>query len=174
MEKKIGVFQEIETPEENLTTAQINDLIKSILEEKSTPERTLDVEAMGISEVISGIGVYIIIPELELSRTFYVDSDTHTFRNNMHTMSLKLNYANDLTKQGKSRENNDYKVGDVVQFNGGSHYISSTADSPIGSPCAAGRAKITLIAKGAKHPWHLIHIDNSTRVYGWVDDGTFS
>ncbi len=174
LEKKIGVFQEIETPEENLTTAQINDLIKSILEEKSTPERTLDVEAMGISEVISGIGVYIIIPELELSRTFYVDSDTHTFRDNMHTMSLKLNYANDLTKQGKSRENNDYKVGDVVQFNGGSHYISSTADSPIGSPCAAGRAKITLIAKGAKHPWHLIHIDNSTRVYGWVDDGTFS
>jgi hypothetical protein len=96
LEKKVGVFQEIKTPEENLTTAQINDLIKSILEEKSTPERTLDVEAMGITEVISGIGVYIIIPELELSRTFYVDSDTHTFRDNMHTMSLTLNYANDI------------------------------------------------------------------------------
>lgn len=96
LEKKIGVFQEIKTPEENLTTAQINDLIKSILEEKSTPERTLDVEAMGITEVISGIGVYIIIPELELSRTFYVDSDTHTFRDNMHTMSLTLNYANGI------------------------------------------------------------------------------
>lgn len=96
LEKKIGVFQEIEMPDENLTTAQINDLIKSILEEKSTPERTLDVEAMGITEVISGIGVYVIIPELELSRTFYVDSDTHTFRDNMHTMSLTLNYANDI------------------------------------------------------------------------------
>ena len=80
LEKKLGVFQEIDRPDESLTTAQINDLIASILDEKSTPERTLDVEAMGIAEVISGIGVYIIIPELGLSRTFYVDEDTHTFK----------------------------------------------------------------------------------------------
>lgn len=177
LEKKIGVFQEIEKPDESLTTAQINDLIASMLDEKSTPERTLDVEAMGIAEVISGIGVYIIIPELGLSRTFYVDSDTHTFKDNMHTMSLKLNYANDLEKKGKSSTDaggKEYKVGDVVQFNGGYHYVSSMAGSPTGSKCAAGPAKITLIAKGAKHPYHLIHTDSSTRVYGWVDDGAFS
>lgn len=65
LEKKIGVFQEIDKPDESLTTAQINDLISSILDEKSTPERTLNVEAVGIAEVISGIGVYIIIPELD-------------------------------------------------------------------------------------------------------------
>ena len=131
---------------------------------------------MGIAEVISGIGVYIIIPELEISRTFYVDEDTHTFEDNKHTMSLKLNYANDLAKEEKGAEDSgkDYKVGDVVQFNGGYHYVSSTASNPTGSKCAAGPAKITLIAKGAKHPWHLIHTDSSTRVYGWVDDGTFS
>ena len=177
LEKKIGVFQEIEKPDESLTTAQINDLIASMLDEKSTPERTLDVEAMGIAEVISGIGVYIIIQELGLARTFYVDSDTHTFKDNMHTMTLKLNYANDLEKKGKSNADaggKEYKVGDVVQFNGGYHYVSSMAGSPTGSKCAAGPAKITLIAKGAKHPYHLIHTDSSTRVYGWVDDGTFS
>lgn len=177
LEKKIGVFQEIEKPDESLTTAQINDLITSMLNEKSTPERTLDVEAIGIAEVISGIGVYIIIPELGLARTFYVDSDTHTFKDNMHTMTLKLNYANDLEKSEKSSTDagsKEYKVGDVVQFNGGYHYVSSMAGSPTGSKCAAGPAKITLIAKGAKHPYHLIHTDSSTRVYGWVDDGTFS
>lgn len=179
LEKKLGVFQEIDRPDESLTTAQINDLIASILDEKSTPERTLDVEAMGIAEVISGIGVYIIIPELGLSRTFYVDEDTHTFKDNLHTMSLKLNYANDLAKEPKGGGdsgggNKDYKVGDVVQFNGGYHYVSSTASNPTGSKCKAGPAKITLIAKGAKHPYHLIHTDSSTRVYGWVDSGTFS
>lgn len=88
-------------------------------------------------------------------------------------MTLKLNYANDLTKKGKN-SSKDYKVGDIVQFNGGYHYISSTASNPTGTECAAGPAKITLIAKGAKHPWHLIHTDSSTRVYGWVDDGTFN
>lgn len=177
LEAKIGVFQEIEQPDESLTTAQINDLISSILDEKSTPERTLSVEAVGISEVISGIGVYIIIPELGLSRTFYVDEDIHTFRDNLHTMSLKLNYANDLSKPGKTTEaaanSKTYKVGDTVNFKGGYHYVSSVASSPTGSKCAAGPAKITLQAKGAKHPWHLIHTDSSSRVYGWVDEGSF-
>lgn len=177
LEEKIGVFQEIEKPDESLTPAQINDLIVSILDEKSTPERALNVEAVGIPEVISGMGVYIVIRELGLSRTFYVDSDVHTFEDNKHLMSLKLNYANDLAKEGKSSDKGagkDYKVGDVVQFNGGHHYVSSAASNPTGTKCSAGPAKITVIAKGAKHPWHLIHTDSSSRVYGWVDDGTFS
>lgn len=179
LEEKIGVFQAIDKPDESLTTAQIKDLVDSMLDEQSTPERTLDVEAVGIPDVISGIGVYIIIKELGLSRTFYVDDDTHIFEDNKHTMSLKLNYANDLSKPGKSSgaesgTSKDYKVGDTVQFNGGYHYVSSTAGNPTGSKCAAGPAKITVVAKGAKHPWHLIHTDSSSRVYGWVDDGTFS
>lgn len=178
LESKIGVFQNIDQPDESLTKAQINDLIDSMLDEQSTPERTLDVEAVGIPDVISGIGVYIIIKELGLSRTFYVDEDTHIFEDNKHTMTLKLNYANDLSKPGKASGaqtgGGEHKVGDIVQFNGGYHYASSTAGSPTGSKCAAGKAKITLVAKGAKHPWHLIHQDSSSRVYGWVDDGTFS
>lgn len=178
LESKIGVFQNIDQPDESLTKAQINDLIDSMLDEQSTPERTLDVEAVGIPDVISGIGVYIIIKELGLSRTFYVDEDTHIFEDNKHTMTLKLNYANDLSKPGKASGaqtgGGEHKVGDIVQFNGGYHYVSSTAGSPTGSNCAAGKAKITLVAKGAKHPWHLIHQDSSSRVYGWVDDGTFS
>lgn len=179
LEKKIGIFQEIDKPDEALTKAQINDLVNSILDEKSTPERTLEVEAVGIPEVISGIGVYIIIKELGLSRTFYVDDDTHIFEDNLHTMSLKLNYASDLSKEEKKGSSGggsskSYKVGDVVQFNGGYHYVSSTASKPTGSKCKAGPAKITLIAKGAKHPYHLIHTNSSSRVYGWVDTGTFS
>ena len=133
----------------------------------------MSLEAVGIPEVISGIGVYIIIPELGLSRTFYVDEDTHIFEDGKHTMSLTLNYATDLDKKKKGEEEKEYKVGDIVQFHGGPHYISSTAGSPAGNP-KAGPAKITLIAKGAKHPWHLIHTDSSSWVYGWVDDGSFS
>ena len=90
-------------------------------------------------------------------------------------MSLKLNYANDLTKEDKSEAAAAaFKVGDVVQFAGGYHYVSSNASQPTGAKCTAGPAKITLQAKGAKHPWHLVHTDGSSRVYGWVDDGSFS
>ena len=173
LEKKVGILQGVEQPDESLSKAQVDDLIESILNEKSTPKRSLSLEAVGIPEVISGIGVYIIIPELGLSRTFYVDEDTHIFEDGKHTMSLTLNYATDLDKKKKGEEEKEYKVGDIVQFHGGPHYISSTAGSPAGNP-KAGPAKITLIAKGAKHPWHLIHTDSSSWVYVWVDDGSFS
>lgn len=172
LEKKIGIFQEIEKPEESLTTAQIKDTVNSILNEKSTPERTLTLETIGIAEVISGIGVYVIVPELELSRTFYIDDDTHTFQDNLHKMSLKLNYANDMEKE-QEKEENGYQIGNIVQFQGGYHYVSSNAAKPVGAKCVAGSAKITLIAQGAKHPYHLIHTDSSTRVYGWVDKDSF-
>ena len=173
LEKKVGILQGVEQPDESLSKAQVDDLIERILNEKSTPKRSWSLEAVGIPEVISGIGVYIIIPELGLSRTFYVDEDTHIFEDGKHTMSLTLNYATDLDKKKKGEEEKEYKVGDIVQFHGGPHYISSTAGSPAGNP-KAGPAKITLIAKGAKHPWHLIHTDSSSWVYGWVDDGSFS
>lgn len=67
-----------------------------------------------------------------------------------------------------------HNVGDTVQFAGGYHYVSSDAKSPTGSKCAAGPAKITKTNPGSAHPWHLIHTDSSSRVYGWVDDGSFS
>lgn len=112
-----------------------------------------------------------------------MDEDTHTFEDNKHTMSLKLNYANDLSKETKTAEEStaskDYAVGDIVDFNGGSHYVSSTASSPTGGTRKSGKAKLTLIAKGAKHPYHLIggaynDVSGDCNVYGWVDAGTFS
>lgn len=75
---------------------------------------------------------------------------------------------------GSTQTSSEHKIGDVVQFNGGYHYVNSTASKPTGSRCNAGPAKITHIAKGKAHPWHLEHTDSKSRVFGWVDDGTFS
>lgn len=180
LEKTVGIFQDVSSVDESMNTAQINQLAASILEEKSAPTRSLTVECIGSSDIISGLGVFIQIPHLGLSRTFYVDSDTHNFDGNNHTMSLTLNYANDLSKQApKAEDDDDYKVGDIVYFNGGYHYIASCADTPTGGQRSEGKAKITLIAKGAKHPYHLIggafnEIGGSCNVYGWVDTGTFT
>lgn len=62
----------------------------------------------------------------------------------------------------------EIKIGDVVQFNGGPHYVSSNAATAAGSP-KAGPATVTMIAKGAKHPYHVVHKDKQSTVYGWVD-----
>lgn len=67
----------------------------------------------------------------------------------------------------------NYAVGDIVNFHGGTHYYTSY-EGAAGYSAKAGKAKIT-IANGAgkAHPWHLIHTDSDSNVYGWVDDGTF-
>ena len=68
---------------------------------------------------------------------------------------------------------NSYNVGDVVNFKGGTHYVSSNPGSQ-GYSARAGNAKITIKnGSGKAHPWHLIHTDSGSNVYGWVDDGTF-
>ncbi len=66
-----------------------------------------------------------------------------------------------------------YKVGDVVQFLGGPHYKASTDKKANGKP-KAGPAKITIIKQGALHPYHVIHTDGTSRVYGWVDASEIS
>lgn len=65
-----------------------------------------------------------------------------------------------------------YSIGDIVDFSGGSHYVSSTATTPTGGNRTAGKAKITNIANGAPHPYHLI--GTSSNVYGWVDESQIS
>ena len=59
-------------------------------------------------------------------------------------------------------------VGAVVAFTGIQHYTSSNSTSP--KSCKPGEAKVTAVAKGAKHPYHLIKTTGSaSTVYGWVD-----
>lgn len=64
-------------------------------------------------------------------------------------------------------------LGDVVQFLGGPHYVSSTATSYKVQP-KPGPAKVTAIAKGARHPYHIIHTTSASTVYGWVDASQIS
>ena len=62
----------------------------------------------------------------------------------------------------------EFKVGDIVNFTGKTHYKSAKA--AIGVSCKAGEAKVTAISKGSNHPYHLIRVVGGTAtVYGWVD-----
>ena len=58
-------------------------------------------------------------------------------------------------------------VGAVVAFTGTKHYTSSNATN--GRTCKPGKATVTAVSKTGKHPYHIIHTDNTSNVYGWVD-----
>ena len=65
----------------------------------------------------------------------------------------------------------DLKIGDIVHFKGGPHFVSSTATSPTGGTRTAGTATVTVKAKEtAPNPIHLVGTSGAGRsnVYGWV------
>ena len=60
--------------------------------------------------------------------------------------------------------------GNTVYFKGGKHYTSSNGNT--GYEVKAGPAKITKYVEGAKHPYHVVHADKTSTVYGWVNADT--
>ena len=75
------------------------------------------------------------------------------------------------SSQTSGSTDDSLKVGDVVTFSGSRHYTSSAGST--GSTCKPGKAKITAIAKGKAHPYHLIAVSGGgSTVYGWVDAST--
>lgn len=62
-------------------------------------------------------------------------------------------------------------VNDIVNFKGSNHYTSANAAH--GSLTKAGKAKITAVNAGAKHPYHCRAVNDVgafiSGVYGWVD-----
>lgn len=70
----------------------------------------------------------------------------------------------------------EFKVGDIVNFNGTNHYASANASS--GPKVKAGKAKITAIHKSGKHPYHCRAVNDAGAfiggVYGWVNAADLS
>lgn len=61
-----------------------------------------------------------------------------------------------------------WKVGDVVNFTGTKHYVSSNSTN--GKTCKPGKARVRALARTGKHPVQLIAVaGGGSTVYGWVD-----
>ncbi len=72
------------------------------------------------------------------------------------------------TAKPAASSNTTLKVGDIVDFTGSKHYTSSTGNTSYS--CKPGKATITKINAGAKHPYHLIKVaGKGSTVYGWVN-----
>lgn len=63
----------------------------------------------------------------------------------------------------------EIKIGDTVMFKGGSHYVSSTAETATGGARSEGLAEVMNIAPDAPHKYALRGIEGGSNVYGWVD-----
>lgn len=79
-----GIFQDTYEKEENKdSNASANNMLKGI-------GKTLSIEAKGNVDCISGSYVSVVDNILGITGDFTITSDTHTFAESTHTMSLEL------------------------------------------------------------------------------------
>lgn len=100
LEKKIGMFQDIEQVDSKITRTELQRRINTFKEEKALVKKTMKITAAGNISIISGVCVHIYIPQLNEKRLMYVDEDTHTFERGRHQMKVTLNYAKDIDSAG--------------------------------------------------------------------------
>lgn len=171
-----GIRQRIynRSADDTLDTAKA--AAQAILDEQGQPDRTSTLSAPDVPFLHKGDKVHLATEAL--NGYFIVKSIDHNIVS--RTMTMKVAPAAEEApkkpeEEAASANGKDYKVGDVVQFNGGSHYTASTSTKPASTGLGAGPAKITYTNPGAPHPWCLVTQDwSKTHVWGWVDDGTFS
>ncbi len=165
-----GVRQRIYTRGSDESIQDAKSAAQEILNEKGNMIRGLSVQSPDVPWVRKGDLVYLMAGIA--TGYFYVKSIRHDADTCRMTMDVEAAEQEIVSNQNVVPEKS-YEVGDVVNFHGGTHYFSSYPGAR-GYAAGAGPAKITQKdGSGKAHPWHLIHTDGSSNVYGWVDDGTF-
>ena len=105
IESNLGVMQYTEQGDSEKKKAALESKAKNLLSIKKQTEETLEVELIGDATVYSGVAVYVNLPYLGITQTYYVDEDEHEFVGNKHTMRLKLNATNDV--EGADEDDDD-------------------------------------------------------------------
>ena len=169
---KFGVRQKIYIRGKDDSVSDAQSAAQEIIDEKGQVKEDITVQAPDIPFIRKGDLVHITVGTLK--GYYYVRGIRHDADSGSMTMNLKK-AVTEVVKNNQVTKKS-YNVGDIVYFKGGTHYVSSWPGSK-GYPAKAGKARIHLgpncKGNGKAHPWSLIHIDSSSNVYGWVDEGTF-
>ncbi|MBQ6091362.1 MAG: hypothetical protein IJL07_08880 [Lachnospiraceae bacterium] len=171
---KYGIRQRIYTRGSDESLDDAKSAAQEILDNEGAIVKEMSIQSPDVPFIRKGDMVYVISGTSQ--GYYFVKSIQHNAEQYSMTMDLEIAKQESVTAENKTEDKKEYKSGDIVNFHGGTHYLSSYAGAK-GSSARAGKAKITFDPtcknNGKAHPWHLIHMDSESNVYGWVDDGTF-
>lgn len=85
-----GRLQYFKVVDENMTSAQIGDLLNRLIQLRNRETKTLDVDCIGHWRVRAGSFVLIYIEKIGIKEYFLVEECTHKWNEGIHTMSLKV------------------------------------------------------------------------------------
>lgn len=165
-----GIRQRIYTRGSDESLSDAKSAAQKILDESGNIVQELSIQSPDVPFLRKGDRIYLVAGTAK--GTFYIKGIRHNA--DAYSMEMHLEVATEETIiEREVLSKTIYEIGDEVNFHGGIHYVSSYPDAK-GYPASAGKAKITRKnGVGKAHPWHLIHTDSSSMVYGWVDEGTF-
>lgn len=172
-----GIRQRIYQRSSDETKKEAKKSAQEILDDKGDVKKDIQLQAPDVPFIRKGDLVHADVGSLQ--GYYYVTAVVHDCDTYSMTLTLKAKSKSKISKNknsssgsGKS-DKDSFDQGDVVTFKGGTHYVSNKKGSK-GYKATAGKAKITKVSANAAHPYHLIHTDSKSNVYGWVDEGTFS
>lgn len=165
-----GVRQRIYTRGSDASLEDAKSAAQEILDEDGNIKKEITVQSPDVPFIRKGDLIYLMAATSQ--DYFYVTGIRHDA--DTYSMTMDLEEAKpEVVSENNTEKPKEYNVGDIVNFHGGTHYVSSYPGSA-GYSASAGKAKITIKdGAGGAHPWHLIHEDSTSNVYGWVDNGTF-
>lgn len=166
---KYGIRQKIYTRGSDESLKQAKKAAQEIINESGDIEKEITVQSPDVPYLHKGDMIYMDVGSV--TGYYYVTGIQHDASTLSMTMNIEPAEKNAISKNKKTTSSSP-KVGDVVDFKGDKHYVSSTGTKYFSAK--AGKAKITKINSSGKHPYHLIHTSSQSNVYGWVDEGTFS
>lgn len=141
LEERIGMMQEVQTPDDTIPKSRLKTMAITLLDGLKKPAESLNITAFGISSVYSGTAVYISIPDIGIGRTFYIDSDSHTWDGGCHTMKLTLNFAGDLESINEAGEAEADKESEKSAIQAAKQAIKDAAAALRKKKAAEGRVK---------------------------------
>lgn len=92
-QEKWGLLQYYDQVDENMNTAQIEEMCKAYLKYYNRVLQTVSIEALGVKELRAGCIVPIRIGDvrdLSVSRLLLCEKVTHSFETDTHTMSIEV------------------------------------------------------------------------------------
>ncbi|MED4456204.1 NlpC/P60 family protein [Metabacillus fastidiosus] len=153
-----GTMQHYEHNSDADAASKINDLAKQLLNAWNKPKTEMDVETLGVADIVSGTAIIVQNKLTGLKGSYFVLADSHRFTTDgVHTMSLTLSKTLDLPyqeyeppqeKSSNSSAGIGYENGTSLSVVYESGWIATAYDPALGGINGSGDYKTT--ASGTK------------------------
>lgn len=96
--EKYGLLRKIQNVKNAMDEAKLKEYAKLALKVYSSPSRTMKLEALGFNGINAGDGFLLRLKKLGIESMVYVLSATHHYNADLHTMTLEISTADNMSE----------------------------------------------------------------------------